>query len=117
MQIIVNLITKAVTAPFALLGAIVGGHGEARVRQFAPGRADILPSAKRSCRRWPRHLPIVRRSSSTSRGARLPMSIAKDEARRARSRAPCASKSAGGQGRSAPSLDALTIEPAEYPIT
>ena len=28
LQIFVNLITKAVTAPFALLGALAGGHGE-----------------------------------------------------------------------------------------
>ena len=36
---IVNLITKAVTAPFALLGAIAGGGAELSYVEFAPGSA------------------------------------------------------------------------------
>jgi len=47
VQIFVNLITKAVTAPFALLGAIAGGGGEQLAYiEFAAGRADLSESAE-----------------------------------------------------------------------
>jgi len=44
-QVIVNLITKAVTAPFALLGSLLGGGGGEQLSylEFAPGSA--LPDA------------------------------------------------------------------------
>jgi len=46
VQIIVNLLTKAVTAPFALLGAIAGGGGEQlSYVEFAPGSAVLTPAA------------------------------------------------------------------------
>jgi uncharacterized protein involved in outer membrane biogenesis len=46
VQIIVNLLTKAMTAPFALLGAIVGGGGEQLAYvEFAPGHAELTPAA------------------------------------------------------------------------
>jgi len=41
VQVIVNLITKAVTAPFALLAAIGGGGEELSVIAFAPGSAAL----------------------------------------------------------------------------
>ena len=41
VQVIVNLITKAVTAPFALLAAIGGGGEELSVIAFAPGSASV----------------------------------------------------------------------------
>jgi uncharacterized protein involved in outer membrane biogenesis len=42
VQIIVNLIVKAVTAPFALIGSLVGGAGEELAFvEFAPGSAKI----------------------------------------------------------------------------
>ena len=41
LQIIGNLITKAVTSPFALLGAAFGGGEELQYLEFDPGRATI----------------------------------------------------------------------------
>jgi hypothetical protein len=42
LQIIFNLIAKAVTAPFALIGALVGGAGEELAYvEFEPGRAVL----------------------------------------------------------------------------
>jgi uncharacterized protein involved in outer membrane biogenesis len=41
LQVIGNLIVKAVTAPFALLGALVGGGEELAYVEFAPGSAAI----------------------------------------------------------------------------
>lgn len=49
VRVIVNLLTKAVTAPFALLGALVGGGGgseELGYLEFAPGRASVSAEGK-----------------------------------------------------------------------
>ncbi|MCW5625905.1 MAG: DUF748 domain-containing protein [Burkholderiales bacterium] len=45
-QVIVNLITKAVTAPFALIGSLFGGNGEElSYLDFAPGSAALDATA------------------------------------------------------------------------
>jgi len=41
VKVIVNLITKAVTAPFALIGSLFGGGEELSNLEFAAGRANI----------------------------------------------------------------------------
>jgi hypothetical protein len=46
-QVIVNLITKAVTAPFALLGSLFGGGEELGYVEFDPGSADITVAAEK----------------------------------------------------------------------
>jgi hypothetical protein len=48
IRVIVNLITKAITAPFALIGNLVGGGGgeELSYVQFDPGRAVITAQAQ-----------------------------------------------------------------------
>jgi uncharacterized protein involved in outer membrane biogenesis len=43
-QIIKNIIVKAVTAPFALLGALFEGAEEAQFVDFAPGEASLDPA-------------------------------------------------------------------------
>ncbi|MES3013589.1 MAG: DUF748 domain-containing protein [Pseudomonadota bacterium] len=43
-QVIVNLLTKAITSPFALLGG-GGGGDDMSVVEFKPGTAQLLPSA------------------------------------------------------------------------
>ena len=46
VQIFVNLITKAITAPFALLGSLAGGGGEQLAYiEFAPGHAELSAAA------------------------------------------------------------------------
>jgi hypothetical protein len=45
LQVIVNLITKAVTAPFALLGSLFGGGAELAWVEFAPGSARLEEAA------------------------------------------------------------------------
>jgi hypothetical protein len=48
IQVIVNLLTKAVTAPFTLLAAAFGGGQELGLVEFAPGSAALAPEqAKR----------------------------------------------------------------------
>ncbi len=44
VKVIVNLITKAVTAPFALLGSLFGGGEELSYLEFDAGRSAILPA-------------------------------------------------------------------------
>jgi uncharacterized protein involved in outer membrane biogenesis len=44
-KILYNLIVKAATAPFSLLGALFEGGGEEQFVQFAPARAEIGPEA------------------------------------------------------------------------
>jgi uncharacterized protein involved in outer membrane biogenesis len=43
-QVIRNLIVKAVTAPFALLGSLFAGSEDAQFVDFGPGRADLEPA-------------------------------------------------------------------------
>ena len=45
VKVIVNLLTKAITSPFALLGSVVGGGEELSHVDFAPGRAALTPEA------------------------------------------------------------------------
>ncbi len=40
-QVVMNLLAKAATSPFALLGALVGGGEELSFIQFAPGQSSI----------------------------------------------------------------------------
>jgi uncharacterized protein involved in outer membrane biogenesis len=47
IQVIVNLITKAVTAPFTLLSAAFGGGEELSTLVFAPGSAVLPPEAQK----------------------------------------------------------------------
>ncbi|RJX34267.1 MAG: DUF748 domain-containing protein [Desulfurivibrio sp.] len=44
-KILYNLIVKAVTSPFSLLGAIFEGGGEEQHVQFAAGEAEVTPEA------------------------------------------------------------------------
>ncbi len=46
IRVIVNLITKAVTAPFALLGSLFGGGEELSFIEFEPGRAALDKTAQ-----------------------------------------------------------------------
>ena len=47
VKVIVNLLSKAVTAPFALLGSLFEGGEEMSTVEFAPGRARISDTAEK----------------------------------------------------------------------
>ena len=47
VKVIVNLLVKAVTAPFALIGSMFGGGEELSNVEFAPGRASINDEAQK----------------------------------------------------------------------
>jgi uncharacterized protein DUF748 len=46
VKVIVNLITKAVTAPFALLGSLFGGGEELSFIEYAPGSVDAAAAGE-----------------------------------------------------------------------
>jgi uncharacterized protein involved in outer membrane biogenesis len=46
VKVFINLITKAATAPFAMLGSLFGGEELSEV-DFSPGYADITPEAEK----------------------------------------------------------------------
>jgi hypothetical protein len=46
-KVVLNVITKLVTSPFAALGALFGGKGaEVSYVEFLPGRADVTPASE-----------------------------------------------------------------------
>lgn len=47
LKVIINLFVKAVTSPFALLGAMVGGGEELSVLEFASGRSSLDPAGSK----------------------------------------------------------------------
>ncbi len=47
VKVILNLLTKAATAPFALLGSLLGGGEELSEVDFLPGSAKIAPEAEK----------------------------------------------------------------------
>lgn len=47
LRVIVNLLTKAATSPFSLLGSMFGGGGEELAfQEFAPGSSDLQPAER-----------------------------------------------------------------------
>jgi hypothetical protein len=46
VKVIVNLVTKAVTAPFALLGSLFGGGEELSFVEYAPGSAEVAAAGE-----------------------------------------------------------------------
>ncbi|MFZ6774783.1 DUF748 domain-containing protein [Undibacterium sp. SXout7W] len=45
-RVLINVITKAVTAPFSLLGSMFGGGEELAYAEFLPGQSVLTPAAK-----------------------------------------------------------------------
>lgn len=118
VQIIANLFTKAATAPFALLGALAGGGGEQLAYvEFAPGRADLSPPGEEKLRSLAKAL-TDRPGLKLDAAGRAVSDIDREGLKRvALDRALRAQKQKAllAEGESVPSLDALTIDAAEYP--
>lgn len=118
VQIFVNLITKAVTAPFALLGSIGGGGGEQLAYvDFAPGHAELSAAAQTKLRTLAKALDDRPALKIDAAGRAIPdvdreglKHAMLDHALRVQKQ-----KAVGGEGESAPSADALTIGADEYP--
>ncbi len=94
VQIFVNLITKIVTAPFAVLGSLAGGAGASSSPISSSRRVtrSYRPTRRPSCVRSRRHLPTDPHSSWMPRAARFRTSIATASSE-SRSTVRCARKS------------------------
>ena len=119
VQIIGNLITKVVTAPFAVLGALAGGGGEQLAYvEFAPGHSDISAAAEAKLRSLAKALadrpalkldatgravPDVDREGLKRAALERAMRVQKQKSLRAEESAPSAQ-------------DTMTIDVAEYPV-
>jgi uncharacterized protein involved in outer membrane biogenesis len=118
VQIIVNLVTKAATAPFALLGSLVSGGGGEQLAyvEFAPGHAEISAAAEAKLRSLAKALADRPGLKLDAAGRAVPevdrdglKHAALDRAIRSEKQ-----KAAASQGESPP-LDSLAIEASEYP--
>jgi uncharacterized protein involved in outer membrane biogenesis len=118
VQIVVNLITKAATAPFALLSAIAGGGGEQLAYvEFLPGRTEISPAAETKLRSLAKALTERPGLKLDTAGRAVP-DVDRDGLKRValeRAIRVQKQKALASQGESAPALDALAVDPGEYP--
>jgi uncharacterized protein involved in outer membrane biogenesis len=118
VQIVANFFTKAATSPFALLGAVGGGGGEQLAYvEFAPGRADLSAPGEAKLRSLAKAL-TDRPGLKLDAAGRAVADIDREGLKRvALDRAVRAQKQKAllAEGASAPSLDALTVDAAEYP--
>ena len=114
IQIIVNLLTKIVTAPLAVLGAIVGGAHSDQLAyvEFAPGVAELSPDAETKLRTLAKALADRPALKLDAAGRAVPdvdrdglKRVALDQEMRIQKQ-----KGLAGQGASAPAVDALKID-------
>jgi hypothetical protein len=118
VQIFVNLVTKAVTAPFALLSSIAGSGGEQlSYVEFAPGRAELGERAQAQLHALAKALTDRPALKIDATGRAAPDEDREGLRRAMLDRALRVQKQKGlaAEGESAPPIDALTIEAAEYP--
>lgn len=114
---IVNLVGKALTAPFALLGSMFGGGEELSYLEFAPGRASFSPTAEEKVATLAKaltdrpalRLEITGRADPTSDTEGL------KKVRLERAMKAAKLKASSGDDEDAPSLDEVVIGPEEYP--
>ncbi len=119
IQIIVNLLTKIVTAPFAVLGAMVGGAGGEQLAyvEFVPGRAELSAESETKLRTLAKALADRPSLELDAAGRASPDAdrdglkrVALDHAMRLQKE-----KALVAKGESAPSVDTIKIEADEYP--
>jgi len=117
VKVIVNLLSKAVTAPFALIGSLFGGGEELSYLEFAPGQQRIDPAgedklktlAKALADRPSLELEIAGRSDPATDQEGLKQALLEQKVK--------AQKLADlvKQGVSAGSLDEISLTAGEYP--
>jgi uncharacterized protein involved in outer membrane biogenesis len=117
MKIILNLIVKAVTAPFALLGNLFGGGEELGYVEFAYGQSSLGPATKT-------RLDKLASALNDRPGLKLDIAggVDPDKDREGLKQFMLLQKVKAQklvdlvkQGQSVNSMDDITVEPAEYP--
>jgi hypothetical protein len=116
LQILVNLIAKAATAPFALLGALIGGGEELGYLEYEPGSATMADTNAKKIEMLTKALyerPSLKLEieghvdvEKDSEGLRHRQFMGKLKVQKFNQRLK--------QGQTSISVDGLNIEPAEY---
>jgi hypothetical protein len=118
LKVLVNLLVKAATSPFALLGAVFGGGEQLSYAEFDPGMAAITPETQKK-------LDILVKALADRPGLKLDIvghaDIEKDREGLKRyliMRKVKAQKlrDLAKQENATPSLDAVKVTPEEYPV-
>ncbi|MEW6720792.1 MAG: DUF748 domain-containing protein [Thermodesulfobacteriota bacterium] len=117
-QVVGNLLAKAATAPFALIGALFGGGGEElSYVEFDPGRSDIPAAGAGKLANLSKAL-YERPSLKLEIAGHADLERDREELRNILFRRKVAAQKVKGLARSgqpAPAIDNVRVEPAEYP--
>ena len=117
IHVIVNLIAKAVTAPFALLGSLFGGGEELAYVEFAPGSARLDADSEAKLKSLAKAL-TERPALKLDVGGRVDPEIDREGLKQAdleRQVKAAKLKDTTPTADSAHSLEEVKIEPTEYP--
>jgi hypothetical protein len=117
IRVIINLITKAVTAPFSLLAAAFGGGEELSYIEFTPGTATLSADAKKRLDtvgkaltdRPALKMDVAGRIDPATDHDGLKKSYIDDKVRAQKA------KQLAAKGGAPASAEEVTIDPAEYP--
>ena len=116
VQIFVNLVTRAVTAPFALLGQIAGAGGEQLAYvEFAPGHAELAAAAQTKLETLAKALTDRPALKIEASGRAVP-DVDREGLKHARLDAAMRAqkqKALAAQGESAPPLEQIQVGAAE----
>ena len=117
IRVIVNLIVKAVTAPFALLGAMFGGGEELAYIEFAPGVARLDRASEEKLKALAKALNDRPNLKLDASGRVAPEADREGLRRRAVEREVKAQKlkAAPKDSGSPKTLDQVEVDAAEYP--
>ncbi len=116
VHVVGSLFTKAATAPFALLGAVVGGGEQLAYVEFAPGRAVLTPAAQAKLAALAKAL-VERPGLKLDAAGRAVPDVDGDGLRRAKLDHALRlrkQKDLAAAGKSAPALEDLAIDAADY---
>jgi len=117
LQVIGNIITKAVTAPFALLGSVAGAGGDLDYLEFDPGNARLTPAAEKKLEALGKalvdrpgvKLDIIGRADPTTDREGLKRTAVESAVKRQKFDALRAA------GKAPKSADDVVVDPKEYP--
>lgn len=114
---IMNLLVKAITAPFSLLGSLFGGGADLSYLEFNPGLAVLTPAATDKLQSMAKAL-ADRPALKVELAGRVDPVADQEGLKREAIRQQMAAlkiKDLVKKGEPAPSMDEVAIEPAEYP--
>jgi hypothetical protein len=113
IRVIVNLIVKVVTSPFALIGSLVGGGEELAYVEFAPGTAQVGPEAQAKLKNIAKAL-ADRPALKLDIAGRVDPDTDREGLRRTSLERQVRAQKAKELGKAADAAD-VTVDAAEYP--